>query len=52
MLIENMSKSAASLQAFQLQFEAIVLAVLLASSSEQQNSVLMREHIFYARLNH
>jgi hypothetical protein len=28
--------SAASLQSFQLQCEAIVLAVLLASSSEQQ----------------
>ena len=28
--------SAASFQAFQLQFEVIVLAVLLASSSEQQ----------------
>ena len=28
--------SAASLQSFQIQFEVIVLAVLLASSSEQQ----------------
>ena len=32
----QMKWSAASLQSFQLQFEVIVLAVLLASSSEQQ----------------
>ena len=32
----KMKQSAASLQSFQLQFEVIVLAVLLTSSSEQQ----------------
>jgi hypothetical protein len=40
--------SEASLQSFQLQLEAIVLAVLLVSSSEQQCSD-EREHIFYDR---
>ena len=41
-----MKQSAASLNYLQLQFEMIVLVVLLASSSERQ--CLTREHIFYA----
>ena len=41
-------QSAASLQSFQFQFEVIVFAVLLAPLN---NSVLTREHIFYARRN-
>jgi hypothetical protein len=40
-------RSAASLMSFQLQIEVTVLAVL----APLNNSVLTREHIFYARRN-
>ena len=47
----QMKGSAASLHSLQFQFEVIVLAVLLDSSSEQQCPDERAHFIFYARRN-